>query len=131
MVRKELSPRSRDRICELSSLHYTPSRIYKIHPEWPISTIKSTIRREASRVDNHSKPRSGRTRALIEEQRDYVYDITNHINPHIKMRDLLLSVDDACKKRSLQDLLREMNKRKWRQRNCPKITQEHADARLV
>jgi hypothetical protein len=101
MVRKELTPGMRDRICELSSLYYGAKRIHRLHPEWPISTIKSTIKREALRVDNYSKPRSGRPRALTEEQRDYIYNITNHINPHIKMRDLLHSVDDSCKKRSL------------------------------
>jgi hypothetical protein len=84
MARKELTPGMRDRICELSTtFHYGPKRIHAIHPEWPINTIKSTIKREASRVENKSKPRSGRPRALTAEQRDYIYDITNHINPQI------------------------------------------------
>ena len=99
MVRRELSPEQRGRICELSSIGWTPTRILRQHPEWNLSTIKATIRRESSRVQNASKPRSGRPRALTEEQRDHVYDIVNHTNPHIKIRDLLREVDDAVKRR--------------------------------
>jgi hypothetical protein len=47
------------------------------------------------------------------------------------MRDLLLEVDDAVKKRSLQGLLQEMNKKKWLQMKRPAITQNHADSRLA
>jgi transposase len=118
------------RICELSTFGLSPNRILKLHPELNLSTIKSTIRREASRINNASKSRSGRPRALTEEQRDHVYDIVNHTNPHIKMRDLLCEVDDVIKKRSLQGLLREMGKRKWIQKKRPIITIAHAQARL-
>ena len=46
------------------------------------------------------------------------------------MRDLLYEVSDACKKRTMQRLLRELNKRKWLQRQRPFITAEHARQRL-
>ena len=128
---KQLSPQDRSRICELASIHITPSRIHKLHHERAIGTIKSTIRKESTRVDNVTNPGKGRPRALTKEQRDHIYNITNHINPHIKIRNLLHEVSDNYKARSLQMLLREMNQRKWRQRNRPKLTQAHADARLA
>lgn len=47
------------------------------------------------------------------------------------MRDLLREVDDVVKKRSLQGLLRDMNKEKWLQIRRPAITKDHADSRLA
>jgi hypothetical protein len=101
MVRGELSPQMRSRICELSTFGLSPNRILKLHPELNLSIIKSIIRREALRIDNASKLYSGRLRALIEEQRDHVYDIVNYTNPYIKMSDLLYEVNNIVKKRLL------------------------------
>jgi transposase len=108
----EVSPQMRARICELRSIQWSYNRIHQKYPEIPLSTIKGVVRRASSQANFTSKPRSGRRRALTDEQRDHVYDIVNHTNPHIKLRDLLREVDDVVKKRSLQGLLREMNKRK-------------------
>lgn len=126
----ELSPQTRARLCELGSIGWSARRIHAKHPEIPISTIRTTLRRESQRVNNTSKKRSGRPRSLTEEQRDYIYDIVTNKDPHIKMRDLLHEVDDVAKKRSVQRLLREMNLRKWIQKKRPFITPEHAAARL-
>ena len=120
----------RSRICELSSLHYSHTRIHQIHPEIPLGTIKTTIRREKTRIENQSKKRPGRPRKLTEEQRDSIYYTVEYENPHITHRDLLTSVDNVIKDRSLRYLLREMNKRKWRQLKRPLLTAEHAAARL-
>jgi transposase len=110
---KDLLPQMRSRICELSTLRYTPTQILRIYPELKLSTIKLTIKHERLRVDNVSRPRPGRSRILSEEQRDRVYDIVSYKDPHIKMRDLLREVDNAVKKRTMQTLLREMNLKKW------------------
>lgn len=107
---KELSPQTRSRICELNSIGWGYKRIYKKHPEIPISTIKSTIYNERKRLDNHSLPRSGRPNVLTEEQRDHLYDLITN-NPDMKMRDLLESVDEAVKERSIRRLLNEMGRR--------------------
>ncbi|WKT54047.1 hypothetical protein QSH57_004631 [Fusarium oxysporum f. sp. vasinfectum] len=113
---KELSPSLRSRICELRRQVLTHSQIKKQYPEIPLGTIKTTLRREAQRgADNASRPRSGAPRKLTEEQRDQIYD-TITTDPHVTMRDLLESVDNAVKLRSLGYLLREMNKRKWMQK---------------
>ena len=128
--RKELSPQMRSRICELHSLNWSAGRIHRKYLEIPISTIRTTIRREALRDDNQTRPRSGRPHALSEEQRDHVYDIISHTNPQIKMRDLLREVNDDCKKRCMQSLLRSMDKKKWLQKKRPFITAKHAEAQL-
>ena len=119
----------RSRICELHSLRYSHARIYKIHPEIPLGTIKTTIRREALRVDNQIRPRSGAPRRITEEQRDQIYDTVTHTNPHISHRDLL--VDNVVKERSFRGLLREMGRRKWRQLRRPQLTIAQAAARLA
>jgi hypothetical protein len=131
MPRRELSPQTRARIHELSSIGWSPNRIFKLHPEIPLPTIRTTIRRIklSGSTDTTSKPRSGRPRALTEEQRDHVYDVVT-TTPHIKMRDLLREVNDDCKKRCMQRLLREMDKKKWIQKKRPFITPAHATARL-
>ncbi|KAI1852611.1 hypothetical protein JX265_003093 [Neoarthrinium moseri] len=104
----ELSPQLRSRICELRSIGWTTGQIHKKHPDVPISTIKSTIRREALRENNVSRPRTGARRKLTEEDRDYLYDLVVHQNPNITHADLLEAVDHKIKARSLQYLLREM-----------------------
>jgi len=129
--RSELSPQMRSRICELHSLRYSHARIHKIHPEIPLGTIKTTIRREALRVDNQTRPRSGAPRRITEEQRDQIYDTVTHTNPHISYKDLLDSVDNVVKERSLRGLLREMGRRKWRQLRRPQLTIAQAAARLA
>ena len=93
---KELSPQTRSCICELNSIGWGYKRIHNKHPEIPISTIKSTIYNERKRLNNHSLPQSGRPHGLTEEQHDHLYDLTT-TNPHIKMHDLLESVDEAVK----------------------------------
>ena len=127
---KELSPSLRSRICELRRQGLTHSQIKKHFPDIPLGTIKTTLRREAQRgADNISLPRSGAPRKLTEEQRDQIYD-TVTTDPHITMRDLLDSVDNAVKLRSLRYLLREMNKRKWMQKKRVALTPLQARKRL-
>ena len=126
----ELSPQLRSRLCELRNLGYSFPHIHKIHPEVCLSTIKTTYYREANRINNQSKPRTGAPRKLSDEQRDHLYDIATHQNPHITNRELVNEVDGTVKKRSIQRLLREMGRRKWRQKQRPEIKDSHAERRL-
>lgn len=128
---KELSPQMRSRICELrNNAKFSANRIHKIHPEIPLSTIKTTIKRESQRINNVSRPRSGQPRKLSEDQRDQLYERVES-DPHVTHKDLLDSVDNACKKRSLRYLLREMGKRKWLQLKRPQLTDQQAAKRLA
>lgn len=127
--RKELDPQLRSRICELKSIGWGAKRIHRQHPAIPLSTIKTTLKREKERLNCVSKPRSGRPRGLTEEQRDHLYDLTT-TNPHIKTSDMLEEVDHAVKERSIRNLLHEMGRRKWRQRRCPYLEERHAQKRL-
>ena len=131
MPRVELTPQMRARIVELSSERWSAPRIHRKYPEIPLSTIRFTIKWYLfGTTDFTSKPRIGRPRALTEEQRDHVYDIVTNSNPQIKMRDLLREVNDDCKKRCMQSLLRSMDKKKWIQKKRPYITPAHAQKRL-
>lgn len=126
---RELSPQMRSRICELHSCGYSYKRIHEIHREIPYSTIRTTCQREASRINNCSRPRPGAPRKLTEEQRDQIYDTVTYQNPHISHKDLLVSVDNAVKERSLRYLLRELGRRKWLQLKRPMLTEDHARQR--
>lgn len=57
---KPLSQGWRDRICELHRVGFGYKSIKSEHPELALSTIKYTIRMEKRRVDNATRPRSGR-----------------------------------------------------------------------
>jgi hypothetical protein len=103
----ELKSQMRARIYELHSISWGAKRIHSKYPEIPLSTIKYTIRRQT--LDNISRPRKGRPRALLEQERDYIYNIVTYQNLHIKIRDLLCEVDNKVKKRSLRGLLQQMN----------------------
>ncbi|KAH7111378.1 hypothetical protein EDB81DRAFT_671487 [Dactylonectria macrodidyma] len=74
------------------------AEIKKLHPEIPLGTIKTTLRRGAQRIDNRSQPWSGRPRAITDETRDFIYDTVTHTDPHITHRELLDSIDNVCKK---------------------------------
>ena len=63
----ELSPQLRSRICELRSLGLSYPKIYQIHPDIYLSTIKITCQRESLRINNKSRPRAGAPRKLLEE----------------------------------------------------------------
>ena len=129
-ARKELTPDIRSRICELRSINWSWKKIHERYPDIPLSTIRYTVKREEARNQNKSLPRTGRPRILTDEQRDHVYDIVTHKNPHISMPDLLAEVDNAVKLRSIRVLLREMDRRKWLQRRRPHLKPEHAAKRL-
>lgn len=127
----ELSPQERSRICELHSINrWGAVRIHRVHSEFKISTIKYTIRKERERERNQSLSRSGRSRKLTEEQRDLVYDLTR-LNPHIKLRELVMEVDHTVAIRTMRRLLKEMGRRKWKRLKRPELKPIHAVKRLI
>lgn len=103
---KELSPAQRSHICQLKQEGNPYKQIQKMLPEIPLSTIKTTCLRAAKRGPNHTSLQ--RTRKLAEEQCDRIYDVVTSENPGIKMKDLLEEVDHTIAKRSMRNLLREM-----------------------
>ena len=127
---KELSPQIRSCLCELHSIGYSYKHIHEIHREIPLGTIKYTIRKEAVRNNNQSMPRSGAPHKISEQERDQIYDLTNH-EPHTKIRELQDEVSTPLTKRTIRRLLREMHKKKWLQRVRPEITENHANQRLA
>ena len=115
MPRRELSPQLRSRICELHSYGISYARVHAIHRDIPLRTIKGTYQRERLRENNISRPRSGRPRVISASQRDEIYDIITHKNPHIKHAELAYDIlGDASKKHAIRALCKEINRRKWR-----------------
>lgn len=76
--RKELDPYMRTRICELrNTAQWSYGRIHKAYPDIPLSTIKSTCQSQKKRVNNQSRPRSGRPRKdrSIERSQNQMYGL--------------------------------------------------------
>lgn len=101
-----------------------------MHSDIPLSTIKSTVLLEQKWNDNQSRQRSGAPQKLTEEQRDHIYDLSVH-KPHIKIHHLLDEVDNVVKERSIQVLLNEIGRQKWKQLKRPEIHEIHAQKRLA
>ena len=89
------------RLCELRSFGLSYSRIHQIHREVGISTIQYTCKKERERVNNQTKQRSSAPHKLSDIQRDHLYDLAVHQNPHIKNRELVEKVDFILYKRSI------------------------------
>ena len=115
--RKELSPTLRARICELRYAGWSYGEIAiqvsRFGDRVSQSTVQTTCNREIERVDNASKPRSGRPRVITEEERDQMYDIVEHDDPFIKWRDLAC-VCETAHERSVRRVFADMHRRKWR-----------------
>ncbi len=128
---RELTPQMRSRICELRSVNkWGAKRIHRVHPEISLSTIHYTLRNEANRQDNISKPRSGARRKLSDEDRDHIYELIMG-NPHIKCRELLEEVENRVQRSTLWRLFNEMGIRKWRQLCRPALNESRAARRLA
>jgi hypothetical protein len=84
--RKELLPQMRSRICKLHSIGWGAKRIYYLHREILLGTIKTTIRREVIRKENVTLPQSGAPQKISKEEQDHIYDLTTQ-DAHIKMRE--------------------------------------------
>jgi transposase len=82
--------------------------------------MKSTVRREGSRDNNVTKPRSGAPKKLTE---DDLARIKQRIleDPHATIKDLLAVVDFKCHRRSIQRLLQTDEMRKGQQHQQPDI----------
>lgn len=105
---KELSPQDRSRICELHSVNkWGAKRIHRVHPEFPVSTIHSTIRREAIREDNTSKSRPGRPKKLSEADLDHLRHLIRD-NSNIKREQLLDEVGHRVERTTLWRLYNEL-----------------------
>lgn len=116
---KELSPQIHSRICELKSIGWSYGKIKERYPEIPLGTIRSTIRSEATRKDNESKPRSGRPKGLTDEQCNRLIQLASS-NPQIKLSELVAAVDGAVQRRTIQRLLRESHLQRARPTNIKK-----------
>jgi transposase len=60
------------------------AQVSRLRREVSWYTVRTTCEREIERVDNASKPRTGRPRVILEEERDKMYDIVEHEDPFIK-----------------------------------------------
>lgn len=127
--RRELTPQMRSRLCELKSIGLSYNQIHQRHPEIPMGTIRSTIRREKDRDDNKTAPRSGRPRKITEEQLDRLRDLSASA-PGLKYKKLMKEIDADIHKRTLQRTLQEIRKqqKKGKQPNLDRPESNKSEA---
>lgn len=127
---KELDPTMRARICELhTTAHWGYKKIHNKHPEISISTIRYTIKKEKERLNQASKPRSGRPSILSLEEKEGLIEKARS-EPHIKYIELQQSVDMRCSKSTIRSIFQKVHMRKWLQRKRPELKPEIAQRRL-
>ena len=97
--------------------------------------MTAITKKERARLENASRPRSGRPRKIDKQTRDYLVDIAFHESPRIQWRSLTRiaaeEIGEDVHKRSVQRLFAQMNMRKWKCLRRPALLPEHADKRLA
>ncbi|KAJ5215034.1 Transposable element tc3 transposase [Penicillium chermesinum] len=100
----EIDPFTRTKIVELKkTAGWSYSAIHKRFPSIPLSTIKSTVTRADSRVNNISKARSGRPPKLDDADRAKLLEAIEK-NPEISTQALLELVNHKCGKVTIRRL---------------------------
>jgi transposase len=126
--RKELSPATRGKIigkAEEGASQRKISRDLTIAK----STIADTIKHAPERQHQQSKKRLGRpTKWNTRDERRILRIVRK--SPKREWKDVLNDLDRQFSKRTLQRVLRKHNITKWRAAKRPKLTPEHARARL-
>lgn len=107
--RKELTPEIRARLCELKAIGWTFTMIHKRYPHIPYSTIQTTIKRESTRKQQHSAPRSGRPKKITPEEQQQLLDLVKQ-DQHIKMCELSTAVQSGPSIRTVQRLFHTLHK---------------------
>lgn len=102
---KELTPTMRARLCELRDIGWSYRQIHQRYPDIPLSTIRYTISKQSERTGEESLRRNGRPKGLSPEEQQHIISLFER-NPHIKMRELALSVQSVPSIRTVQRLLR-------------------------
>lgn len=108
----QLDASTRIKLIELKKVAgWTYRQIHAQYPSIPISTIKTTIARESTRIDNKTSSRSGRPRKLDKDDKSKLLEAVDS-NPRIAYKDLLTTVDNKVKRHSVWRLLHKENRRK-------------------
>lgn len=126
---REIPPTVRARICELHSIGWSYKKIHERFPFISYSSVRYTVKKEASRRDQRSQYRSGQPKKLSPEQERELIQKTQQ-DEHIKMRELHEAVQECASRTTVRSLFRNIHKRKWRQRERPEIQPIHAEKRL-
>jgi hypothetical protein len=117
-----LTPTLRARICELRSIGWSYAKISEKHKILE-STVGSTCRKEASRIDNASRKRQGRPRVITEEMRDKFYNTAVHLRPNVTYREMRDMIAPGVNIRCVQELFQRIHLRKWKKLECPELTE--------
>lgn len=127
--RKELTPEIRARLCEFKSIGWTFTMIYKRYPHIPYPTIQTTIKRESTRKQQHSAPRSRRPKRITPEEQQQLLDLVEQ-DQHIEIHELSTAVQSSPSIRTVQRLFRTLHMQKWKQCKRPEITSQNAEKKI-
>ncbi|KAJ5318660.1 hypothetical protein N7476_005080 [Penicillium atrosanguineum] len=127
--RYQLAPYERAKLVELKAIGWSYKDIHERYSHIPIGTIKTTISRSRQRGPTEEiLPRSGRPKALNDEERTMLLDLIRD-DPHIKYDDLLSRLDHKVSRQTLWRFFRGFNKRKWLVLQRPGLSEEYAQKR--
>lgn len=85
------------------------SQIHQRHPEIPLGTIRTTIRREKDRDDNKTALRSGRPRKISEEQLERLRELSTS-SPGMTYKELTKEIGADISKKTLKRALQGLRK---------------------
>jgi hypothetical protein len=109
--RRELSPQLHSQLCELKAYDLRYTKIDSVHPEIPLSTIKTTILHERLHENNKSRSCSGQPHKITKEEQDNLISLIIS-NPHIKYKERLNNVNINIHRKTLINLFQNIDIRK-------------------
>ncbi|KAJ5261238.1 hypothetical protein N7478_011833 [Penicillium angulare] len=122
--RKQLDVHTRTQICTLKKIAgWSYSQIHAQFPHIPQSTIKTTVKREATRHNNQTSHRSGAPRKLHEEDTKKLLDALDE-NPRLTWDELIKVIDGKAGRHSIRRLLEIEGRRKGQPDRKLKHTQK-------
>jgi hypothetical protein len=129
----ELSTSLRSRIVQArqDGLSWTTIRdtITENGKKLPISTLRSTVRRFASRTSFHSKKISGQPKKISDDDRSRIL-LEIEKAPYRTVQDLYISLCPFDCETTFRMALREAGKQKWKKLKRPLLLPAHVAARL-
>jgi len=127
--RYQLAPYERAKLVELKAIGWSYKNIHKRYSHIPIGTIKTMISRSRQRGPaQETLPRSGRPKALNDEERTMLLDLIRD-DPYIKYNDLLSRLNHKVSRQTLWTFFCGLNKRKWLVLQRPELYEEYARKR--
>jgi transposase len=123
--RKELTPIERERIITAAEWGATQAQICDRY-NFKKSTVRETLAKAGSRIDNQSAPRSGRPKLSTERDERHILRVIR-ANPKLKWEDVQKECGREFSKSTYRRILAKYNISKWRAKKRPALMEAVAN----